>query len=777
MIRAGVLFAVVAFAVPVVAQPLMAPNRAQPTPPGPLLARLPAHLADKAVVAELKLDAEQVKEVRAVKFKAADPAAPEKLKEILKPEQYKRAVQLMAQDALRGGRGDVVTPAALVAVPGETFRRYPELADAAKLTREQRRRAATAGTPNAPGAGGLPAAVHVVLTPEQTAALTAFVGPVRSTPFTVFVPDRPSGGPTFGRVVEAGPTTMSSVPTQPLLMLAANNRSELKLSDEQAQTLQELVNTAYRSPPREAGMPPPTPESQQKRIADAEAKMAKTLSADQMKRLKQIELWQQVPPGSDELARFGVPRVAKALDLSAEQKADLKAVGKTHQDRAAAAFARADSADDLKTRLTAARTDMKAAAAKVLTKEQATALADLFGPEYKSSGPGGMQNDFGRKMRAAYFGCYQFELMVIGRFAGVPEDLKLTEEQKTGLTAAEREFNQAYQQSFDFDGPEAETHKKMAERSKAMQKVFDDHLNPDQRKRVVELSIQLRQQLNQANMGGGGGGGVMYPATAVPGIADALKLTPEQRRRIIDTGEEDEVMTAAQRAELKRLAGPALVGGFNFGGRQQSRPAQPSAKLGLLHAGTAHADLKLTPVQAYHIAEVIEEHAAEVRPVNPGRNPPEFSYVEPPPGEVVEDTIQACEKACLKLLTAPQRDRLGQLMLQASAHASLTAVFAKPDVTAKLTFTPAQRAKLDDIAADYRARVSQAATLPNGPGWQEIRATALKEMRETARDRLMAVLTDAQRAAWRELTGAPSPAAAGTALPTGPGPVPATRDP
>lgn len=777
-------------------------RRPDPNPPTQLITRLVGHLGDADLVAELKLTPEQVKTLKTAGSakkggfsfpslfgKSEPPPVPappgggppappvERFKEVLNADQYKRAVQLMAQDALRTGRGATITPAALVAVPATTLRRYPELATAVVLTPEQRRRVNTLGAVNTvnqnfggqPGGvtGGLPASAHVVLDPEQTAALAAFVGPLRAAPFNAVGPgEMPSGpGMVSGPVSRAAPF----VSPQQRIMTAINNRGELNLTDEQVNTLSTLMNAGRVMVARGDGppMPPPTPP-------DPAAGLKKALNDTQMKRLGQIELWAQIPPGADETAKFDIPSVASAVKLNVDQKDEMKALAKTHQELAAKALAAAPSAADLKTRLTAARAVVGAGVAVLLTEEQATKVSELFGAEYRGGGMGGMNNDIFRRIRLAGYGNYQFELTIINRFPGVPEDLRLTEEQRTQMSAAETAFNQQFQNAgISYEGPEKELVKQFTDRSKAMAKIFDDHLNPEQRKRVDQLSIQMRQQLaQQQNFGGNGGNG--YPATGVPGVADRLKLTEDQRKQILETGDEDAVLTAEQQAELKTLAGTPISGGFNFGGPARGRQVTPSARVALLHAGGAHTDLKLAPDQAYRIAEIIEEHAAELRPT-PTKNENQFGYVEPPPSEVIEDTISACEKACFAVMTPAQRDRLGQLMLQAAAHASLTAVFARPDVTGKLAFTPAQRAMLSDIAADYRARVTHTNGLPTAAGWMELRAKALKDQREAARDRMMAVLTDTQKEAWRGLTGPACPAVAH--MPPPPSNNPAPRDP
>ncbi|HYH69479.1 MAG TPA: hypothetical protein VD866_32590 [Urbifossiella sp.] len=766
MTRTGV--AVVAF---VVAGAAVAQPSRPPAPAGALLVtRLPAHLADPAIVDELKLTPEQVK---ALAPRGARKGAPTedvpasvgtRVKDTLTPEQYARAVQLMAQDALRAGRGGRVTPAALVAVPASAFRRYPELADAANLTRTQRRRVTTTGptqpNPNFGGPqlsdalyGGLPAAAHVLLEPEQTAALAAFVGPLRATPFAPTAPVV-SNDVRYNRGIPGG----SGAPWQ-RAMTALNNRAELKLTDAQVTSLTAIMNSARGIVrPSADGSVPTAPKQQTP--AETEAALAKALDRGQLTRVKQIELWQQLPPGGDATAKFDLPRVNSEIGLSNDQLDALKAVAAAHRDKAAAALRSAASAEELKAALAAARAEVAAGVEGLLTAEQRTSMGELFGAEYRGGGGGGMDNDFGRRMRVASYGHYLFEIMLVNRFGGVAEDLRLTEEQKASFTAAETAYNQQTRQGggLNYESPADELAKQAAVQSKAMQKVFDDNLNPEQRKRFRQLCIQCRQSLNSQQMGGNN----MYPATGVPGVADDLKLTPEQRKRIIDTGDEDGTLTAAQRAEFKRLTGPPMAGGFDFGfgGRGGGRPAPPSVRLALLYAGAAHADLRLTAEQTHLIAETIEVHAAELRPATAGRTGEFGGYVEPPQAEAVADTVAACEKACHSVLTTAQRDRLGQLVLQAAADASLTAVFARPEVSDKLAFTAEQRAALDDIASDFRARVAAVNGLPTTAGWPEMRRQALADARATARTRMTAVLTPPQAAAWRGLTGAACPAVA-----------------
>jgi hypothetical protein len=481
---------------------------------------------------------------------------------------------------------------------------------------------------------------------------------------------------------------------------------------------------------------------------ESEAALAKALTARQLNRLGQIELWQQVPAGADETAKLDIPRVASAVALTPDQKAELKAIGEAHRKQVEKAITAAESAAALKTALAAARAEVAAGVGRVLTPEQAARFRDLFGSEYRGPGMGGPGNDVLRRIRVAGYNRYQLELMAVNRLPGVAEDLRLSEEQKTALTAAEADINRQFSQGFDFELPEEDLAKQLTERSKAVEKTFVRHLTADQRKRLPGLGIQLRQQLNADR----GGGAAVYPPTGTPGVADALKLTPEQRKRILETGQEDDVLTPAQRDELKQLAGPPLTGGFNFGGGR-GRVVPPSVRVSILHAGTAHAELRLDADQARLIAEVIEGHAAELRPPTAGRTGEFGGYVEPPLPDQVEETLRACEKACDSVLTPPQKTRLSQLALQAAARESLTAAFARPEVAGAIALTSEQQAAVSAITADYHARVAEVNSLPSTPGWAELRTRAVTEAREKARDRITAVLTDRQRAAWKELTG------------------------
>ncbi|QDU19181.1 hypothetical protein [Urbifossiella limnaea] len=739
----------------------------RPAPPAgaPVVSRLAAHLGDKALVDELKLSDEQVKALRnaAAKSPGGESAIAAKVKEVLSAEQYARAVQLMAQDALRTGRGAVVTPSALVTVPAATLRRYPELVEAANLTREQKRRAAggpAQPNPNFGGPqpaemsyGGLPGGAHILLTPEQTAALTRFVGPLRTAPFGV------APGPTDATVTAMRPTFAGNGPPWQRVMTAVNNRGELKLNEKQVTTLNDLSNRARGVVRFNADGSAPNPPPQPLSPADTEKELAKALNPEQMTRLKQIERWQQLPPGGDATAKFDLPGVTTEVGLDSRQKTDLKAVSAAHRARAAAALKAAKSAADLKVELAAARADTDVAVDKLLSDAQRSKLGELFGADYRG-GPARNDNDIFRRIRSASYGMYQFELMIVNRFGGTAEDLRLSEEQKAAFTAAERDYYQQQRNGgVDYEAPEAELAKKMGEQSKAMQKVFDDVFTADQKKRFRELCIQARQALNAQQLGTGG----MYPATGVPGVADELKLTAEQRKRIRETGDEDAVLTAEQQSQLKRMTGVPIAGGFNFGGGGRSRPTPPSARLLLLHAGAAHADLGLNAEQAFLIAETIEEHAAELRPPTTGRTGELGGYVEPPQPEAVEDTVKACEKAVNTVLTAAQRDRLGQLVLQVAAHGSLTTTFARPEVAAKLALTVEQKATLAEIAADFRARVAQVNGLPGTAGWMELRQKAIADARTSARERMTAVLTATQARAWRALTGPECPAVAAAA--------------
>ncbi len=98
-------------------------------------------------------------------------------------------------------------------------------------------------------------------------------------------------------------------------------------------------------------------------------------------------------------------------------------------------------------------------------------------------------------------------------------------------------------------------------------------------------------------------------------------------------------------------------------------------------------------------------------------------------------------------LTKEQRKRLQEIMLQIAGLLCLS----KPDVAQQLGLTPEQKQRLPQLQKTARAEMEE---VIHDTKKEEKRAK-LKELRETSRKRLLELLTDAQEAKWKQMTGTP----------------------
>jgi len=154
----------------------------------------------------------------------------------------------------------------------------------------------------------------------------------------------------------------------------------------------------------------------------------------------------------------------------------------------------------------------------------------------------------------------------------------------------------------------------------------------------------------------------------------------------------------------------------------------------LLTQPAVQQDLKLSDEQVKAIAALTENR----------REPPWLHHN----GDDHAEDFGAKERACFEVLRPEQAKRLRQVVWQRrGAHA-----FADPDVADALQLTPEQRQRIHKIEEDswrafwlagqFRDRRPDAGKRPDG-FWKGVS------------DRLLAVLTDEQKARWKEMLGEP----------------------
>lgn len=588
------------------------PFPARTITPTPLASLVLAAADDPNIVAELNLSDEQVKALVARRTelwneayvtpatKLAEGAAERNkatdavMKKVLTEAQYKRAVQLGAQNILsRGGFGggggfgtpDVMPNFVLTRVTSAILNRYPELVDAFKLTEEQKKELAT---PNTSKISGKTLSRPFSMSPEQVKAATEFIGPVFTKPwFSKF--DRRANPPTE--------------PQELSVLGATDVRTALKVTNEQLKGVTEAQDkwsqlvTSLQSDlsPKEAN------EKAKGLTAETEQALAKVLKPEQLARLKQIAF--QANHGSSIELAYRSEDVAKALALSEKQVKELDGVWDAHRASVAKALEVADSfaaADKQVKELAAAR---QAKAEAVLNTDQGTKLKEMIGEVFV----GNTRSDsmFGSPFPRI---TPSMRLFITGS-AAFGEALKLTPEQSKTIAAAREAYQKAAQASQP-TGPGGGgflTPELIAARNAALddlQKAIDTTLTPEQTKRVPQLVLQSNAAANLVNAL------TAIETSAVLGLApdqiaklnaldeDAMQLQnlrareagvdPDRKLALKLRDAADErmmaVLNANQKAKWKEMIGEPWVGltktiptRFGGGGRGSFGPGGPGS--------------------------------------------------------------------------------------------------------------------------------------------------------------------------------------------------------
>src|SRR5437667_9573055 len=111
------------------------------------------------------------------------------------------------------------------------------------------------------------------------------------------------------------------------------------------------------------------------------------------------------------------------------------------------------------------------------------------------------------------------------------------------------------------------------------------------------------------------------------------------------------------------------------------------------------------------------------------------------------------DAAVKAVLTPEQEKRYPQLVVQYDSAASLSDTLRQPDVVKQLGLTPEQLEKIAAAAAEGDQLASLLAAEPLPPAR---RAEIGGRLRDRVDDRLVAVLTPAQKDTWKAMTGEPA---------------------
>lgn len=743
---------------PFAQQPFAAPQH-------PLPFALVPYLGDERLHKELKLSGEQVKRLIAARQKMWDQthttapkeldpdaqvkAAVAELKATLSAEQYKRAEQLAAQVVWtsRGGfsAGAGGAPDARV-VPALAALQYPAVAETLNLDDAQQKLLAQPG-----------GAASVYLTPKQTRAARALLGPLHRGTFAAdFDPRVGFAGGGFtgfggGFVGGFGGASVLSYSASP------DVQKELKLTAVQIKALADLraaEQPAFDFEAYQSTSPADRAKAEAEARAAADKELAKVLTADQLRRLKQIERQQSGPPSHPEFVAGGA--VAKELGVTPAQ---LKQYGDLFEAGAGAtakALLAADTLEALEAAVKAERARHAAAVDAILTAEQRAKRAELLGEPFAGS-VFGLPGNIATQQRLQ-FGRYAGELTTLTRTKGVQDELKLTAEQLQKLSGAAAEFRQKFppQQLVQALQDEEAGGTFFAGRSAFVEKALADVLSKEQQARLRELMLQ---RLESPPAGGGfrAPGRLLPTAASYPGVADAIKLTAGQKEKLLGGDAPAGVLTAAQKEQIKGMLGkPAdLAAVFaptpGVGPPGAFGPSLSPENQLLLNTSVWDA-LKLTDDQVVKLVPAANEYTlARRRGFGPG-----FGGPGGPPNvdpKAVAAAVAAFEQAAADTLTGAQKKRLPQLAAQQATARGLDAFLLDPTGAAKgLALTGAQRQSLAALAAEGNRTAALLTDLPL-PWEKELEVR--RALRERFDARVRKQLTDEQRAKLEELTGEP----------------------
>lgn len=763
-------------------------GRAQPFPPGkavptPLIVALVPYVGDEGVQKELKLTDEQKKKLIAARQKMWDDAwntAPKDVdtearykavetafKDTLSAEQHKRASQLAAQFLwinLRGGGGfgpvgaTPLAPSDPRRVPAQLLAQYPAVADALKLGETQKKLA----EPTATGRGR--AGTTVYLTTEQTATAKNWLGELyKGSPRPEYDPRN-----TFGRFGGGfgGPGRGFGLPAPLQYTNAPDVQKELGLTEEQLRALVDL-RLKWGQPDNDyfALSPAARKKVDDERTAELEKALEKALSAEQRKRLKEIA--RQSGPGSD-VVFIPDSEVGKELTVTDAQRKKYEAVRAAHADAVVKAVLSDDEPEKVRAAVAAATKERDAAVEAILTAEQAAKKKELFGEPFKGNvfGPGGPGlNATSRKFT---FGRYSGQLTTLATYKGVQEELKLDKDQIKKLGELQAEFitKFPFQDTIRALQDEKNADKHFADRHALIEKAITDVLTKEQQARFRELQLQQLEAPPQSPGSLGGFGRINNTAASYPGVAEVIKLTDEQKKKLIDGAKPADVLNADQKKSIEGMLGkkadlaavfaPPGFPGPGPGGGNPLPALRPEQYL-LLNTAVWDA-LKLDRDQITKLVPAANQYTlANPRrglgggggfPGGPGGGPP---LVDP---KEVKAAIEAFEKTADELLTAEQKKRLDQLSVQQALAVGLDEALLtnrSPRVRV-VALTDEQRKSISALGLKFSALATELDRVDIPPDKEFDARLQLRDRLDAA---VLMVLTADQKAKLKELTGEP----------------------
>ena len=750
---------------------LASTGRAQPAPRATAIPVIPAlvpYIGDEGVQKELKLDADQTKKLLAHRQKLWDEAwttAPKNVdldaqhkatvaefKAVLTADQLKRANQLATQIVWREQRGFGPGPSALPSnstpdphrVSTSALTQYPEIAEALKPDEAQKKLAdITRGRFGS----------NVYLTSEQSDRAKELLGAEYKGTLRRQTDPRAQvrAGPFDGGFSDFDGRFGIREPVALRYTSAPDVQKELKLTADQLKELTELRTKWNRRPfvEAQAQSPEARKNAQDKLLAETEKALDKILTADQRTRLRQIERQQSRGPI---LLFVRNTEWAKELEITDAQRKQYDAAVEAHGEAVAKALVSDEPFAKVRTAVEDANEAHTKAVDAILTDAQRAKQKELLGAAFTGSVSGG--NTFPgpappSQTQKFTFGRYTTQLTTLTRFKGVRDELKLTDDQLKKVEAVVAEGRTKFNADLAAARQdEAKTDKVYADRSAHVEKALADILTKDQLARLHELELQRLESSELRRP-------FPTPGTAAsyPGVAEAIKLTPEQKQKLLDGGKPTDVLTDDQKKAIAGMLGrPVKVAEvFDTGSPfPKADPPAPRARLSAAHqlvlSTIVWDELKLTRDQTEKLAAAANEYTLA------GTRRTGFQPGEPK--ELVA-AIETFGKAADAILTADQRKRLDQLVFQQAITSGMDSALLgsrATDLPTLLQLTDAQKKNLLAVSAEFGnvASLLDDASLP---------VQKETEIRRALRDRLDAGLLKAlnamQNATLKDLLGEP----------------------
>ena len=764
------------------------PGTFAPPPPTPLVNVMLRYVGDDILTAELTLTPDQVKKLTDYRQKVWDETYTTKpselgknaearakateaaFKETLTPAQYERARQLAARSLIVDGPRGKAASKEVTSLPSRTFATYPELVEIVKLSDEQKKQLSPQPMPKS----GKTGTTVVTLTPEQATGLEKFLGRA---------PAQLLAATTDPRLGRSGPGGFVP-PANFTLVRVKDVQTELKLTEDQIKSVTDLT-TQWLTPGRSSRTASDLSPQERDKLHDelkveTDKFLTSGLKPEQVARLRQISL-QRIQFNNTRVAFLRNAEVAKALGLNDQQMKQLEGVAADWETDMVKAFETDQNFEATNKAVAVVNTTRIDKANAVLTPEQTAKLKELVGAPYQGAytltpsgfgsfgdrGPGASDpgtvvpggdrgpgtGAFGQPARTsdASFGKPILDLAMIARNPDVQAELKMTAEQVQKATTAYSNLPAA---SARGSGTESST-TGLDARATASEKAVADILTADQKKRLRQVMIQIYDApTSSANLY------MRLGSVAYPGVAEAIKLTPEQKTKIVNGTTAANVLTDEQKAAIKEMAGEPYKGRTTLLASSKSTfdPNQPDrtgfrpnpvipARVRLINGTTLDDALKITPEQRKAIAAAYADYqAARTKALD------DFRAGSDAMNKAVTAIGEKFEKDAGAVLSPEQRKRFEQLLVQSDAADSLSNLLRQQGMVQKLALTAEQSQKLTAVFTDDE-KIAVLLTAQRLPLQKQNDLAA--KVRDRSDNHLLAVLTEHQRATWKDMTGDP----------------------